>query len=254
VAILSRELPAEGEVTPEAPAPSAPATPINPLPEMTLEDDCGGSDDNGQSYDERSTGSSSTSSSGDSSDTTSDEGEGVDEEGGEEEVLEIDECVDPNPPVPPEPRAGAAPLDDDDDLDSVDTDPLPPPVEGALLGRLAVRGLDGEVYAEIKGGRSEMYVRCPRCGVVRTRSFIRSALKVRKFQGRPLGYLAAWVLKGLEDEFASAASHKHSDCFPTYEERLHNRMLLAAEPNADDFFGVERRQRKGEGLEPVGFK
>jgi hypothetical protein len=139
-------------------------------------------------------------------------------------------------------------------VDPVDLEPIPPYVNGVLIGGLFIRGPDGLVVAEIKCNRHEMYVKCPQCKAVRTRNFTRSAQPAKQYQGRPLGYLAAWVLKGSEPQFLDAAEHKHPDSNPTFAERQACRARLAAEPNALVFFNLERKRRRGEGEEPEIFK
>ena len=69
--------------------------------------------------------------------------------------------------------------------------------------------------------------------------------------GRPLGLFLAWLAKGSACE--TKAEHWKSSTWPTLEERLAARETFALEdhPDARRMRKAERKQRDGEGVEPI---
>jgi hypothetical protein len=97
------------------------------------------------------------------------------------------------------------------------------------------------------------YIKC--CNPAHDRCILtRSAHGGRRVaQGRPIGALAAWVIKAFE--FDTAASHKR-DCRPSHAERLRARRDLlqgGQEALARLFFEKERPKHDDEGSEPELF-
>ena len=113
---------------------------------------------------------------------------------------------------------------------------------------LYVRGPDGAIVGEIKvkPTSNDMFVRCYKhrqC--FKTKTLNASERKLS--QGRPAGFLAAWVLEA--DDWASASEHNRF-CVPSMAKRSAARRALEQEPNFQDFGSKERPLRPGEGPEP----
>lgn len=89
-----------------------------------------------------------------------------------------------------------------------------------------------------------VYARCPVCGARRTRTCNSSA--ARPSQGRPLGMLAAWL-----DAFqCDGQKAEHNLFYPSLAARQAHRRLLAADPESQLFFSLERKLADGEDSEP----
>ena len=69
-------------------------------------------------------------------------------------------------------------------------------------------------------------------------------------KGRPLGLLYAWLLEAPAVE--PATQKQHLDTTPTYASRVDARRALEGAPAAAPLFEEERKQRPGEGPEPLG--
>ena len=72
----------------------------------------------------------------------------------------------------------------------------------------------------------------------------------RAGQGRPLGYLTAWLLDAHKHETQNEHNHRS---VVTLEERQNARALLAGLPGSDDLFEKERPRADGEPDEPIRF-
>ena len=70
-------------------------------------------------------------------------------------------------------------------------------------------------------------------------------------QGRPIGYLTAWLLDGRNHD--SSVSHK-SLFTPSHQERLEGRRVFQSAPGSDAFARFERPQADGEPIEPRIFR
>lgn len=122
------------------------------------------------------------------------------------------------------------------------------------LNELVVPTLDGAGEGKIKytniGDRQEFYAICPmkechgKCILTRT-----AKAGPKPGQGRPLGFLAAWLRLCSEGQHPTRTQHLKFR--PTYEERLAARRSLADQPAAPFFFEKERAQADDEGLEPA---
>ena len=100
---------------------------------------------------------------------------------------------------------------------------------------------DGKFYATCLDRRHNVGMKC-----VLTRT-CRPGPK--KAQGRPLGFLAAWLLS----HEASATQHDHVfNCRPSRERRRQARRDLSRSPNLPAFLIKERPKRDGEESEPEG--
>ena len=67
-------------------------------------------------------------------------------------------------------------------------------------------------------------------------------------QGRPLGFLMAWLKDGLDNDY-----EHHHECsrFQGYDERCEGRVVLGGTPGGAALISEERPQRDGEGVEPI---
>ena len=84
-----------------------------------------------------------------------------------------------------------------------------------------------------------------RCRKVRTAK----ARAAKPAQGRPIGYLAAW----LAQHAATQDEHKHIP-LPSFEARLAARQVVQDLPGARAaLLDFERVVREGEGIEPTGY-
>lgn len=103
--------------------------------------------------------------------------------------------------------------------------------------------------------RQEFYAVCGRgchgklCRKVRTSRGSQDTHK--SAQGRPLGFLAAWLLGGASEAVDTADAHKWGVAC-TREERVAARARLAACPGAEGLMSYERARRDGEPEEPIG--
>ena len=83
-----------------------------------------------------------------------------------------------------------------------------------------------------------------------TRSTAASGARTRAAQGRPLGFLLAWLRCGCRADFVEASHHKTMRPWPSYDDRSRAREEFAAEPDAALWFAVERDRRDDEAEEP----
>lgn len=117
----------------------------------------------------------------------------------------------------------------------------------------AVSGGAGLAYIKHKPQVDDVFLVCPyHKGCSKTRTLhapSSSAPAGRRGQGRPLGYLAAWLLQGAG--FTSKGDHFAS--VPSFAERVAARTLLKEEPNWPEFAQLERSRGDGEGSEPENF-
>ena len=117
--------------------------------------------------------------------------------------------------------------------------------------RVPLPGTDREGKLTVTNilGRQEIYATCGvrghgSCILTRTTKIGR-----KKGQGRPVGFLAAWLQAG--PTFGSKDAHmKHK---PTFPERAAARRSLKTLPGVVDFFNMERLALEGEGSEPDEF-
>ena len=132
-----------------------------------------------------------------------------------------------------------------------DADQVEKPARAARLHHdgLAVKDAAGEVltYIEHKPQANDFFVKCPKHAMcTKTRSLNTNCRN--RYQGRCLGYLAAWAIQA--DEFPNKAEHISAACVPSLESRREARNRLKEEPNSEEFFGLERVKREGEDSEP----
>ena len=110
-------------------------------------------------------------------------------------------------------------------------------------------GKFGKIFITDLPGRRQFYAVCPwdvahgKCRRSRT-----ADKTSKKAQGRPLGYLAAWLMAS--GEYAN--NQAHGDFKPTHDERRVARATLAGQRHADTFFKFERSPRTSEDEEPEG--
>ena len=114
-----------------------------------------------------------------------------------------------------------------------------------------MRANDGAILGElkIKPGTNDVFATCfcanhwPKC--VKTKTL--NSSDRRPHQGRPVGFLAAWIRDGQSCDTAS--SHNRA-CIPSLASRRAARQIVTAELNFQDFASKERAVRDGEGSEP----
>ena len=158
------------------------------------------------------------------------------------------EAVLPEPEGPPNLPANA--------LAPVEVEaPAAPPAGRAARREVSARG-KSEQTVSVPGGRVSFYrkgnffqatcsnpAHLPKCVLSR------SAEEGRKpSQGRPLGFLVAWLAKGAE--LPDKSSHWNKDHWPSHEERLACRRQLAVVEGGEGLLLSERVQRPDEGEEP----
>lgn len=139
----------------------------------------------------------------------------------------------------------------------------PPGVPGVPAGAAPARQeslsvYDGDfLFAEhcikYNAVNDEFYAECPNPAHGSRCRATRSAHEGRKAaQGRPLGFLAAWVLEGLDPQYQTAQEHQRK-CKPSHRRRRDARFALDKIGQVAllrEFQAKERPRRDGEGLEP----
>jgi hypothetical protein len=71
----------------------------------------------------------------------------------------------------------------------------------------------------------------------------------KRSQGRPLGFLVAWL--NLGQDLDSRESHWDKAGWPSQEVRMQHRCVLESLPGGQDILSFERELRDGEDIEPV---
>ena len=186
-------------------------------------------------------------------------------EGLEASLLEVEPMVSDDPqlaetpaeaprdvpePLPLQPRADR----EHDEAHAAPVAPVPPPAPRPA-GRVDAGRLKAECVVTVPGGTISYYAlkgifqaTCSnrshgRC--VLTRS---SAPGSRPSQGRPLGFLMAWLSLG--EVFLNKQEHWDRTLWPDAELRAHHRELLHRHPLGPSLLAFEREQREDEGSEP----
>jgi hypothetical protein len=104
-------------------------------------------------------------------------------------------------------------------------------------------GTTASIHHNPKGGN--MYARCSKCRFVITRT-LRGGRRGGGQQGRPIGFLAAWLAID-----CGGNRDRHRVAAPSWQARREARSLLAATaPNYARMHGLERATGDGEGSEP----
>ena len=119
--------------------------------------------------------------------------------------------------------------------------PVDDPAGMAKVGRLRVTDLMD---------RRQIYACCPNPAhgsCIKTKTCLRGS---RPGQGRPLGYLGAWILAGMNFE----NKRDHMKYQPSLEERRAARRTLAVVPMSDEPFDFEAALEEGEASEPEVFR
>ena len=113
-----------------------------------------------------------------------------------------------------------------------------------------------EIVAEVPGGRLTYYGRgffTATCDNAMHGKCIKtcSAFAGRKrAQGRPLGFLSAWLSCG--SDLPSKAAHWDRSNWPDFATRCEHRDMLAEVPGGPDLLAQERPMEPGEAAEPDG--
>lgn len=114
---------------------------------------------------------------------------------------------------------------------------------------IAGGNLVGAIRITEIGDRRELYATCPcsaKHGVcIKTRT---ANAGRRKGQGRPLGYLGAWLQAAARGDMATKADHMKF--MPSLAERRMARAAIARLPEAQRFFDFERSRGEDEASEP----
>jgi hypothetical protein len=118
---------------------------------------------------------------------------------------------------------------------------------GDIVGYIRWSGFGDSFYIPCK---VESHNRHKQCSVSRKYTPFPTPSR-RQWQGRPLGFLAAWMIKA--DMYTSQPMHV-SLCKPSYEERCNARAALMLEPAAQEFLNLERPKHGGEGDEPLVYQ
>ena len=134
--------------------------------------------------------------------------------------------------------------------------PAAEPVARVERGPIAKPGTHPQLDVVVNGEKKsfikhkpqaqDVFAKCPihpNCWKTKT---LKSSTRNRN-QGRPLGFLAAWVAQA--SDYESKDDHIHL-CRPSFQERKAARQTLKAEANSPMFFGLERAQAAGEDSEP----
>lgn len=87
---------------------------------------------------------------------------------------------------------------------------------------------------------------------VLTRQSTAAKAKGRLAAGRPLGYLAAWLLMGSHADIDTKLKHWNKDSQPSYDDRDKARRELGKSSNGRGLLAQERDRRAGEPAEPLG--
>jgi hypothetical protein len=176
------------------------------------------------------------------------------EEGGEEEEPVVDDIVSVDPEPPPSPPRVAETLADSKAASLVVSSSMPPDEDfrGSLAGVLTVRNASGTAVGFVKFNRHEFYAKCPKCGAVKTKTSRGAVHGNKPWQGRPIAFLASWLLMMYEADHSNAW-HKAKERVPTFEKRREQRTKLQHERGkSHPMFTLERPQNidRGEGSEP----
>ena len=136
--------------------------------------------------------------------------------------------------------------------DSMDVEE-PIPEAPAVSAWVPVDGTDrmGKLTLTAIGTRLELYATCPNkahgsCILTRT---LKSG--PRRGQGRPVGFLCAWLRAACRGDCALKADHMKYK--PPFAERSEARHCLYALPGCEELLEKERVAREGEGSEPEEF-
>ena len=145
-----------------------------------------------------------------------------------------------NPPAVP------APIDGQDDPENTQS----AAVRSARTGLLVYKGTKPVGVIKMVGHVFEatcfLHHACKR-----HRTSKPSTSTTRAHQGRPLGFLGAWLRKGVK--WKSKRKHFKVSHNPSVEHRRVARAKLRASLGSDAFFAFEREKRSGEPSEPEGF-
>lgn len=126
--------------------------------------------------------------------------------------------------------------------------PLAPPLGGPRSSASA-EYVDGGHRLAFYDRNRDFYATCGVHGARCRKTKTSNASLRNPAQGRPCGFLRAWLLRA--GDFSTADEHKWM-CHPSFEERQSARQSLLNDPAAAALLSHERQQRSGEGPEPEG--
>lgn len=138
--------------------------------------------------------------------------------------------------------------DEQDDFDDLDDDNPGHTKQHALVSVTMPQEIGGGKINFYRGG--DFYAICSECDHGKRCRKVRTAKysKTKRGQGRPLGYLCAWLARG--DEHSCAIEHKLLVGKIPYADREYFRALLHSVPGAQELFEYERKKLDDEFEEP----